>query len=322
VALLKSLENNFDFFIVVGSFAFDSGLFILLRLVRLFRVLKLIKSVPELRMHVQALWQGVQSIGYIGTIMCLFFYVFGMLAWLMFSDNDPWHFKDIGWAMLTLLRCATFEDWTDVMYINKWGCDAYGYLDFPDDCTKPYAYGGYAVIFFMIFETIGSLVLLNLFIGVITASMEESADELSAEREMNQRIADLQHLHGIKTRDIVEYRRTFDRIDVANDLKISPEEFREAFEAMSKINVHPEELALLFDEARKATKDSNPDTIDEADFIVFMHRAMQVSGGFSQAHVKLRAKLGLDRRAMPEVLDENQLAGGKKEGGRRTKFVL
>ena len=171
-------ENVFDFFIVVGSFAFDSGLFILLRLVRLFRVLKLVKSIPELRMHVTALMKGVESIRYIGTIMFIFFYVFGIVAWMMFKDNDPWHFSNVLHAMLTLFRCATFEDWTDVMYINKFGCDRYGYQDFPDDCTAPYAWGGFAVLFFMSFETLGSLVLLNLFIGVITASMDQVRAEL------------------------------------------------------------------------------------------------------------------------------------------------
>ena len=114
-AYFQEAENVFDFFIVVGSLAFDSGLFILLRLVRLFRVLKLVKSVPELKMHVTALIKGVQSIGYIGTIMFIFFYVFGIVAWMMFKDNDPWHFSNVLHAMLTLFRCATFEDWTDVM---------------------------------------------------------------------------------------------------------------------------------------------------------------------------------------------------------------
>jgi len=29
--------------------------------------------------------------------------------------------------MFTLFRCSTLEDWTDVMYINMFGCDKYGY---------------------------------------------------------------------------------------------------------------------------------------------------------------------------------------------------
>lgn len=29
--------------------------------------------------------------------------------------------------MITLFRCSTLEDWTDVMYINMHGCQYYGY---------------------------------------------------------------------------------------------------------------------------------------------------------------------------------------------------
>ena len=41
--------------------------------------------------------------------------------------NDPWHFKDLHTAFITLFRMSTFEDWTDVMYINQHGCNKYGY---------------------------------------------------------------------------------------------------------------------------------------------------------------------------------------------------
>jgi len=37
-------------------------------------------------------------------------------------------------AINTLFRCATLEDWTDVMYINMYGCKDYGYDD--DDYTQ------------------------------------------------------------------------------------------------------------------------------------------------------------------------------------------
>ena len=44
--------------------------------------------------------------------------------------------------MLSLFRVATGEDWTDIMYINMYGCDKYGYSDdhnlpLPSDCTHP-----------------------------------------------------------------------------------------------------------------------------------------------------------------------------------------
>jgi hypothetical protein len=37
------------------------------------------------------------------------------------SVLDPWHFGTLHFTMVTLMRCATFDDWTDVMYINMFG---------------------------------------------------------------------------------------------------------------------------------------------------------------------------------------------------------
>ena len=59
---------------------------------------------------------------------------------------------------------STLEDWTDVMYINQFGCDKYGYLGngMSRQCTKPYAFGFISVIFFVTFTVFGSLIMLNL----------------------------------------------------------------------------------------------------------------------------------------------------------------
>ena len=32
-------------------------------------------------------------------------------------------------TLLSLFRMATLEDWTDIMYINMFGCDIFGYGD-------------------------------------------------------------------------------------------------------------------------------------------------------------------------------------------------
>lgn len=39
----------------------------------------------------------------------------------MFGANDPIHMGTLHIAFLTLFRCATLEDWTDVMYIGMQG---------------------------------------------------------------------------------------------------------------------------------------------------------------------------------------------------------
>merc|ERR1719453_318738 len=122
------------------------------------------------------------------------FYMFAIGGILLFRENDPTHFGTLHIALLTLFRRSTFEDWTDVMYINMYGCDEYGYFD--DDwmaemCEKnggAHKMGWAAFFYFFIFVLLGGLVLLTLFIGVVTTSMEEATDKVKKEKETEDKI--------------------------------------------------------------------------------------------------------------------------------------
>jgi len=126
----NSAWNSFDFVVVAGSFLPAAGsLVTMLRLLRLLRVLKLVKSLPALAVIVNALIMGLSSIGFIGVILGLCFYLFAILGMILFKANDPWHFGSLHTSILTLFRCATGEDWTDVMYINVYGCGKVPWTD-------------------------------------------------------------------------------------------------------------------------------------------------------------------------------------------------
>ena len=45
-------------------------------------------------------------------------------GWLIFKHNDPWHFGTLGRSMVTLFRATTMDDWSDIYYINSFGCDS------------------------------------------------------------------------------------------------------------------------------------------------------------------------------------------------------
>ena len=81
--------------------------------------------------------------------------------------------------MLSLFRVVTLEDWTDVMYINMYGCDQYGYGPL-DPCTDPHAAPVMAALFFVSFVMLGTMIVLNLFIGVIMTGMDEAQKELNS----------------------------------------------------------------------------------------------------------------------------------------------
>merc|ERR550514_1003277 len=91
-------------------------------------------------------------------------------------------------AMMTLFRIATLEDWTDIMYIAYEGCDNYGYGGMEDKCVEPTAAPVVAVIYCLSFVVLSSMMILNLFIGVITSSMAEAKTELLAAKEENAKV--------------------------------------------------------------------------------------------------------------------------------------
>jgi len=112
-----------------------------------------------------------------------------ILAVFLFGENDPIHFRNLQTSILSLFRVVTLEDWTDVMYINMYGSHAYGYS--ADDLAKWAPVSSQsplgAAIFFVSFVLIGTMIVLNLVIGVIMNSMDESNEEISIKQEIERR---------------------------------------------------------------------------------------------------------------------------------------
>ena len=119
--------NWFDFAIVVlsipGVFANASAL----RLLRLARTIKIVNKIPKLKVIVSGMIAGLGDVFYILLLMGIVFYVYAVLGVSLFQANDPWHFKDMGFAFQTLFKIASLDDWTKVWYINYFGCAYYNY---------------------------------------------------------------------------------------------------------------------------------------------------------------------------------------------------
>lgn len=180
--------NIFDFTIVAVCYlafvmpSVDASFIAVLRLARILRVFKLVTAIPKLQMLVGALLKSIPAMGYVSILLGLLFYIYAAMAVFIYGANDPWHFGTLQTAMLTLFRVVTLEDWTDVMYINMFGCE--NYSGYPEGwCTQSSASPIGAALFFVSFVLIGTMIVLNLFIGVIMNSM----DEVRAEAEMEER---------------------------------------------------------------------------------------------------------------------------------------
>ncbi|MEC9441181.1 MAG: ion transporter [Myxococcota bacterium] len=170
--------NIFDFVIVVACFLPGAGDYVVvLRMARLLRVLKLVRALPKLQMLVTAMLKSIPSMFYVTILLGLLFYVYAVAAVFFFGPNDPVHFETLHLSMLSLFRVVTLEDWTDVMYIAMYGCDNYGYGDAMALCTAPNAQPILGAVFFSSFVLLGTMIVLNLFVGVILASMDETSKE-------------------------------------------------------------------------------------------------------------------------------------------------
>ena len=222
--------NDFDFFIVAASWiAFitgSGGQVAILRLLRLLRVLKLVKSFKKLAIIVNALIMGLGSIGYVGVILFLTFYVFAILGIILFADNDPWHFGTLHDAMITLFRASTLDDWAELMYLEMYGCKIFPevYEDFPEECTDPYQNWVIAYIYFTIFIVIAAQVLLTLFIGVISTSMDQARDDKKEEEELEEELAKVAKERGLDETQISSFNEVFDMLDLDRGGTIEEEE--------------------------------------------------------------------------------------------------
>lgn len=148
---------------------------------RLLRMLRLFTALQGLQVLVSGLLRGIPSLGYVGLLLLLHFYIYAVVGTFVFGDNDPVRFGKLHVTMLTLFQVLTLEGWNDILATQYHGSEvAY------DDAWKGLAASGSrvsiarplaAAAYFVSFILIGTMIMLNLFTGVIIRSMEEAHDE-------------------------------------------------------------------------------------------------------------------------------------------------
>jgi voltage-gated sodium channel len=159
----KSGWNVFDTIIVIGSLIPAGGSGILLaRLLRVFRVLRLVSMVPELRLLINALITAIPRMGYIALLMFVIFYIYAAVGSILFNQINETLWGDVSISMLTLFRVATFEDWTDVMYETM--------------TVHPMSW-----IYYLTFIFLTAFIFLNMMVGTILEVMGQEHEKFRAE---------------------------------------------------------------------------------------------------------------------------------------------
>ena len=189
--------NVFDFAIVaVCLLPVGAEYAAVLRLARVLRVLRLITAVPRLQLLVNALLRSLPSMSYVALLLCVLFYVYAVMGVGLFGRADAAHFGSLGASALTLFQIVTLEGWAEIMREQ---------LAAGVNPTLTIAY-------FVSFILLGTMITLNLLIGVIVAGMDEARQAMEDEDRERHRAA-----AGTPSPadDVVALRRQLEDVDRA-----------------------------------------------------------------------------------------------------------
>jgi voltage-gated sodium channel len=138
----------------------------------------------------------------VGLLLSIVFYVYGVVGVTVFGGIDPEHFGSLGASCLTLFQVLTLEGWVDVMA--------------PQQVMYPIM----GPLYFISFILLGTMIVLNLFIGVIVNGMADAQSELLLEkarkegdevrdtlREVEEQLGRLRGLLDKREGELVEARK-------------------------------------------------------------------------------------------------------------------
>ena len=146
--------NIFDTIIVSFSLIPAGESALLLRLIRIFRVLRLISFIPELKLLIEALIQSLSKLAYVCLLLFIILYIYAVFGSMAFSSTDPERWGDLGVALITLVQVLTLSSWEQVM------------LPLQEQIS-------WSWIYFYSFIALGSITVLNLIIAVLVNVVSE-----------------------------------------------------------------------------------------------------------------------------------------------------
>lgn len=139
-----------------------------LRLLRLARVLRTARFLPQLRIVLVAVGRSLPGTLSFLLVGALLLYVYAMVGWVFFARHDPEHYGSIGRAVLTLFLLMTLDGIGDAVHagleLSRW-----------------------SIVYYASYVLLASFVLVNVLvnvlIGVVITSLDEARDMEADEAE-------------------------------------------------------------------------------------------------------------------------------------------
>lgn len=185
----KNGWNVFDTLIVTVSLipVDHSEMALVGRLIRIFRVLRMISIIPELRLLLNSLLKAMPQLSYVMMLMFIIFYIYAAVGSTFFADINEVLWGDIAVSMLTLFRVMTFEDWTDVMY----------------ETQEVYTFSW---VFYLSFIFLTAFAFLNMVIGIVVNVLEQERQKLGGGIGEKHHDAHMAELHTMR-QELAELKR-------------------------------------------------------------------------------------------------------------------
>ncbi|MGA5452089.1 ion transporter [Streptomyces umbrinus] len=128
-----------------------------LRLLRLARVMRTARFLPQLRIFLLAVGRSLPGTFSFLLVGALLLYVYAMVGWVFFARHDSEHYGSLGRAVLTLFLLMTLDGIGDAvragLEISPW-----------------------SIFYYASFVLLASFVLVNVLIGVVITSLDEVRD--------------------------------------------------------------------------------------------------------------------------------------------------
>ncbi len=155
-AFFKDTWNLFDALIIGISIVPSLGAsFAVLRALRIVRTLRLLKNIPKLKLIIESLLHSIPSIGWIGVLLLIIFYIFSIIGNTLFGASFPEYFGSLSKTIFTLFQVMTLESWASG-------------IARPIISVEPFA-----GIYFVVFILIATYTTLNIFIAIVVNTMNE-----------------------------------------------------------------------------------------------------------------------------------------------------
>lgn len=176
----RNAWNVFDFCVVGVGLLPQTNSLSALRALRVIRALRVLSVVPQMRAVVQALFDALPGMGAVTIMLSIVFYVFAVMATIMFGGQFEEWFGTIGASLYSLFQIMTLESWS--MGIVR-----------PVMQQYPYAWA-----FFVPFIMVTTFAVVNLLVGLIVNSMQEAHSVEENEKQEAYREEVIRRLEAIE----------------------------------------------------------------------------------------------------------------------------